>query len=220
MSDGAGQPARRAGSAKIGPLLREAGAVLVAGGVLALIANQLSPRGLRLSRDYFPQAAGKTESSATPAAGGSRAPSHVIDATNAVLARLEAHGLQPIELPRVEEFYRDPQFAQELILFVDARDDAHYQAGHIPGAYQFDHYHPENYLPAVLPACQTAQKIVVYCAGGECEDSEFAALTLHQAGVPLDRLFVYAGGFTEWAAGGRPVESGSRNSGTVRPAQP
>lgn len=211
MSDGAGQPARRAGSAKIGPLLREAGAVLVAGGVLALIANQLSPRGLRLSRDYFPQAAGGTESLSTPAA---------IGATNAVLARLEAHGLQPIELPRVEEFYHDPQFAQELILFVDARDDAHYQAGHIPGAYQFDHYHPENYLPAVLPACQTAQKIVVYCAGGECEDSEFAALTLHQAGVPLDRLFVYAGGFTEWAAAGRPVESGPRNSGTVRPAQP
>jgi hypothetical protein len=32
-------------------------------------------------------------------------------------------------------------------------DDEHYRAGHIPGAFQLDHYHPENYLAAVLP-CQ------------------------------------------------------------------
>lgn len=208
------------GAVKIGPILLEAGAVLIAGGAVALIANQLSPRGLSLSRDYFPQAAATPKSFPTSAVVGSRASDRAPGVTNAILARLQAHGLQPISLKQVEEFYHDPQYLQEQILFVDARDDAHYQAGHIPGAYQFDHYHPENYLPAVLPACQTAQKIVVYCAGGECEDSEFAAITLHQAGVPLDRLLVFAGGFTEWDADDRPVETGARNSGNRRPAQP
>jgi glucose-6-phosphate-specific signal transduction histidine kinase len=87
-------------------------------------------------------------------------------------------------------------------------------------AYQLDHYYPERYLPTVLPACQTAQRIVVYCNGGDCEEGEFTALTLRSAGLPAERLGVYFGGMTEWATNGLPVELGARKSGNLRTAKP
>jgi rhodanese-related sulfurtransferase len=56
---------------------------------------------------------------------------------------------------------------------------------------------------------------VVYCNGGECEDSEFAAIMLRDAGVPREMLFVFAGGIVEWKAAGLPVETGPRGSGQL-----
>lgn len=197
------------------PVLQEGGLVLVVGMLLALAANQVSPRGLKLDRDYFPRLAVPpptvpTNSSAAPPAAGQ----------DAVAARLRAEGLLVIDHAATVALYRDPKYAEELIVFVDARDDAHYQAGHIPGAYQFDHYHPENYLATVFPACQNASRIVVYCTGGECEDSAFTAVGLHQAGIPLDKLAIYEGGITEWMAKGMPVELGTRRSGVLKEKQP
>jgi rhodanese-related sulfurtransferase len=105
-------------------------------------------------------------------------------------------------------------------MLIDARDGAHYEKGHIPGAWQFDHYHAEQYLPTILPGCMNAQKVVVYCNGGACEDSEFAAILLREAGVPRERLFVYAGGISEWADSGRLVETGMRRSGQLVKPKP
>ena len=110
------------------------------------------------------------------------------------------------------QFFGDPRREQDQIVFIDARDDQHYQAGHIPGAYQFDHYHAENYLATVMPLCQGAQQIVVYCNGGECEDSEFAATMLKDLGIGKEKIFVYGGGITEWNRSGRKIETGARNS--------
>jgi rhodanese-related sulfurtransferase len=105
-----------------------------------------------------------------------------------------------------------------LVVFVDARDDQHYQEGHVPGAYQLDHYRPEKYLAPVLLVCQTAHQIVVYCNGGDCEDSEFTAITLRDAGILREKLLIYGGGLTEWLTNGLPVEIGPRNSGNLRNA--
>ena len=132
-------------------------------------------------------------------------------------ARLKEKGLQPIDGREAEQLFRDPLRELESIVFIDARDDRHYAEGHIPGAFQFDRYYPEKHLPAVLSTCLNATKIVVYCSGGNCEDSEFAALTLKDAGAPLDRIAVYAGGIADWAAKGLPIELGVRNSGNLRP---
>jgi rhodanese-related sulfurtransferase len=63
--------------------------------------------------------------------------------------------------------------------------------------------------------CLAAEKIVVYCAGGDCEDSRFAAILLRDAGVAPEKLFVYSGGLHAWTAAGLPVESGERRSGVV-----
>ncbi len=137
-----------------------------------------------------------------------------------VVARLRAAGLQTIGRTEVVRWFHDPRYEQEAVVFVDARNDEHYAEGHIPGAYQVDHYYPAKYLPTVLPVCQTATRVVVYCAGGDCEDSEFAALMLRDAGIPGDRLWVYAGGMTDWATNNLPIELGPRNSGVRHSASP
>ncbi|MBI3852481.1 MAG: rhodanese-like domain-containing protein [Verrucomicrobia bacterium] len=138
--------------------------------------------------------------------------------TNDAASRLRSKGLQIIEHTNVVSLLHDARYASGLVLFVDARDDQHFQEGHIPGAHQLDHYRPEKYLPAVLGACMSAEQIVVYCNGGECEDSEFTAIMLTQSGVPADRLFVYAGGIAEWTQHGEPVELGARGSRVMKEA--
>ena len=195
-------------------VLLEAMLVAGIGTAVAFVANGLSPRGLKLTRDYFPGSS-RTGAGVLPATntvqGGSRAqPS----AAEMALGRLREKGLQVVDGKQAREMFEDPRLAQGTIVFIDARNDEHYQQGHIPGAWQFDRYHPENYLPAVLPVCQLAQQVVVYCGGGDCEDSEFAALFLRDsAQIPGERLFVFAGGWTEWTERGLSVETGGRNSG-------
>jgi rhodanese-related sulfurtransferase len=199
-------------------VLFETLSVAIAGLVFALAANALSPRGLRLDRNYFPEtgASASAPSSVTNAIT-SPVPAGV---PGAIAQRLQQRGLQLVSSNEVVELFRDPRYEQGIIVFIDARDDQHYAAGHIPGAWQFHHYRAEDYLPGVLPACLTAMKVVVYCSGGECEDSEFAAIMLRDAGVPREVLFVYAGGITEWKAGALPVETGARGSGQLLPVKP
>ncbi len=209
-------------------ILLESLAIAAIGLVLALLANGVSPRGLSLTRDYFP---GKTkptvvrrpEVTAPETAKGPATPASATitsSASEELSARLREKGLQGIGGTEVRQLFDDPQYAQELIVFVDARDDHHYQEGHVPGAYQFDRYYPAKHLPAVLPVCLSALKVVVYCTGGNCEDSEFAALALKEVGVPPERLFVYTGGITEWSARGWPLESGGRKSGLIQGFKP
>ena len=191
--------------------------VAVLGLVFALAANAFSPRGLRLSRNYFPDAG------TTPSATGSAATTTTLvssNAANAAIQRLQQRGLQLVSSNEVVELFHDPRHEQGLVVFIDARDSQHYTTGHIPGAWQFHHYRAEDYLPAILPACLTALKVVVYCNGGECEDSEFAAIMLRDAGVPRETIFVYVGGIIEWKANGLPVETGARLSGALLKASP
>jgi rhodanese-related sulfurtransferase len=199
--------------------------VAVVGAVFALAANRISPRGLQLTRNYFPgskagsTATGLTANAGSPRPGDSNAVGSAGgSATNApsdadlLAQRLRDNGLHLIELAQVRQLAQDSRARQGLILFIDARNEESYRAGHIPGACEFDPYHPEKYAGSVVPLCQAAQQVIVYCTGGDCEDSEFAAIGLRDAGVAGDKLFVYGGGITEWKASGLPMETGQPNS--------
>ena len=204
-------------------ILWEGVLVALVGALFAFAANAVSPRGLALAQNYFPGAARSPLSSATatnltPRPGDTHADAP--SPAELLATRLKAKGLHLVESHQVAQLFRDPRYEQASIVFIDARDDRHYQEGHIPGAFQFDHYHAENYLATVLPVCQAAEQIVVYCTGGDCEDSEFAAIILRDTGIPKEKLFVYAGGMTEWTTNGLPVEIGERKSGNFRHAKP
>jgi rhodanese-related sulfurtransferase len=193
--------------------------VAAIGALLAFVANAVSPRGLTLSRDYFPGAVrsrfpGAANTNLLLAAAATNAQA----AAQLVAARLQAKNLRMVDREQAQLIYLDPRYQHGVVVFVDARDDEHYRAGHVPGAHQFDHYRAPNYLAAILPVCTAAEHIVVYCNGGDCEDSEFAAVTLRELGVPNEKLFIYGGGFTDWATNGLPVELGMRGSGTLREA--
>lgn len=208
-------------------MVRECGVVLLVGGLLALAANGVSPRGLSLTRDYFPSLGGPASASAsapvvsadaTPAVGrvdGVAPAGSMVGGAEAAVARLQGNGLVSVGDDEVRALFDDPRYAQELVVFVDARDDRRYRAGHIPGAYRFDRFRPEETLAEVVLAGQSAERMVIYCNGGECEDSEYAAIALRDAGVPADRIAVYLGGIVAWQGRGWPVESGDRGSGVL-----
>jgi rhodanese-related sulfurtransferase len=205
----------------IGKVLCEAVAVAVVGALLALAANRISPKGLSLARNYFPQ----VKPVSLPAQTGTNATATVTNETatpsenESPIARLKSKGLQVVDFDEVKKLLHDPGYQSGSIIFIDAREDEPYQAGHIPGAYQFDYFHTDKNLGTVVPACQNAGRIVVYCSGGTCEVSEMAALYLRDGGVPNEKLFVYSGGMTEWDEKKEPIETGARNSGQMLPAQ-
>ena len=168
----------------------EATLVVASGLAIALTANATSGRGLQISRDYFP---------GPP----------VVDAE----LRDEDHRV--VDHEQVVEAFQSEAYLEERCIFIDARNDEQYAEGHIPGAYQLDHYRCASYLDAVLPACQEVERIILYCNSGECEDSKLAAGDLIEQGVDPAKLYVYGGGVMEWRADGLPFERGARLSDDI-----
>ena len=195
-------------------LALEALIVAIAGLLFGLAANQLSPRGLSLTRDYFPRIADRSSGtpSLQPTSPGTSPPDRETPGdTLDVPSQLEGWTLTTYE--ELTRLHGDPAFLEERFVFIDARPKADYSSGHIPGAHQFDHYRPEESLDEVLPVCLAADLIVVYCNGGDCEDSQFAATDLIQMGVEPERVRIFPGGMEDWRERGGTVEKGARFSG-------
>jgi rhodanese-related sulfurtransferase len=203
-----GQPSQNAGGGRRSTtkkVLQETALVMAVGLFFSLAANQISPRGLALTRNYFPQGTGEANAAALSSSPSSPTPG-------------KSKELQWVDGPQAVQLFHDSHLQQGRIVFVDARDEEHYLAGHVPGAYEFDPYRPEKYFPTVMPACRAAEQIVVYCNGGDCDDSKSAALLLRDVGIPNRKLFVYSGGITDWSTNHQPVETGARNSGNLSTA--
>lgn len=185
----------------------ELAVVAVAGIFLAFMANRVSSHGLELSRNYFPTGTNnllRTAPFDIP-------PNSRIDGAPATLyfrrqlaAQMRQEGLQLIDGRRALDLFHESE-SKKNIVFIDARDNWNYARAHIPGAYELDPYHPEQYLPAVLPICRDADQVVLYCNGGECDDSHSAALLLKQMGIEDSKLLVYGGGITEWNDNHLPI---------------
>lgn len=95
------------------------------------------------------------------------------------------------------------------IVFVDARDDKHFEEGHIPGAHQIDHFNLEVYMDAaMLDRLDVAETIVVYCGGGDCEDSIFLSSALLDFDIPQAKIRLFEGGMAEWTEQAYPIEEG------------
>lgn len=195
------------------------------GAAAGLVANALSEDGLDLTRDHFPRVAPVVEVAVPPDPGAPSDPAGPTGATGSsgaedagggapeidpkVAARITGQGLGVMTHAEALAVHSDPAREFGAYVFVDARHAEDFDEGHIPGAINFDHYHPGKSLNAVLPVVTDpgTLKVIVYCIGGDCEDSEFAAVALMQLGVPPDRLFVYVGGIERWESEGLPVET-------------
>jgi rhodanese-related sulfurtransferase len=195
-------------------VLQEGALVAVIGAALAFVANGLSPYRYELTRDYFHsnKMTSPAPAPATNVTGAATAPTN--SPLELLSARLRNEGLQLVDTKQAMQLFRDPRRELEEVIFIDARDDDHYQAGHIPRAFHFYQFHPENYLTNVVQVCLTAQQIVFYCNGGDCDESEHTAIYLRDSiGIPKEKVFVYGGGMNEWTTNGLPIEVGARNSG-------
>lgn len=217
------EPKRRAAVRQV---LREALLVAFLGTALAFTANALSPRGLKLSQNYFLTGADVFATNRPATLISTNAPTNLFAGTpvsNAAptlisVPRLDEKILKAVDGAQALRFFQDARRGKGLLIFVDARSEDNYQLGHIPGAYQLDPYHPDKHLPGVLPVCQAAELIVVYCSGSDCEDSELSALLLRNAGIPNPKLFVYVNGISEWTSRQHPVETGARPGGNTNNA--
>lgn len=132
-----------------------------------------------------------------------------------VAERLAAIGIRVITHAEVEALFNDPIYQDGAYTFVDARNDEHFVDGHIPGAFQLDHYHLERYIDEVRNAAIASLEVVVYCYGQDCTDSEIAAKHLINYGIDRSTIRVYVGGIQAWCKSGNQVERGQRGSGEL-----
>jgi len=88
------------------------------------------------------------------------------------------------------------------VLFLDARRTAVYDQGHIASARPFSVWESDidekvkRLFEERGEPDQQLQPIVIYCSGGDCEDSHMLAQKLW--GVQFNNIYVYKDGFPDW----------------------
>jgi rhodanese-related sulfurtransferase len=102
-------------------------------------------------------------------------------------------------------------FARGDVPILDARRTAVYREGHIQGARPFPVWEADvdDRVKAFYGEGHDPNgPIVVYCTGGDCEDSHMLAQKLFFAG--FNAVFVYKDGFPDWQKRALPVTKGDK----------
>jgi len=202
----------------------EALSLMVCAAILAFSANQLRGSGhIKAGKNYFDtgreavqqqkQGMSSAKASALPQDRMSHANSAAArpatpDAATPAQKKLE-HPYVEISFDDVKAAFEDPGTKEGLNVFVDARKDDDFEAGHIPGAIQCNPYEVEGYIDRVLSHLGNADRVIVYCGGGDCQDSVFLCRELLEYKVPYNKLYLFEGGWNEWTQRKMPTESGS-----------
>ena len=95
--------------------------------------------------------------------------------------------------------------------FLDARRTAVYRDGHIAGARPFSVWEADiddKVKTFFAEGHDPSGAIVVYCSGGDCEDSHTLAQKLYMAG--FDNVLVYKDGFPDWEKRGLSMTKGDK----------
>lgn len=99
-------------------------------------------------------------------------------------------------------------------LFVDARRRSVYEEGHVPGAVSISPWESgvdekvQNLFFDPRIAGSTESRIVVYCNGGDCEDSHMIGDKLWEN--KFTAVYVYHDGWPDWTANKWPVTTGAQ----------
>jgi rhodanese-related sulfurtransferase len=128
-----------------------------------------------------------------------------------VLARFPVHEKQPY----IEITYNDVKSLYDAgVLFLDARRTSVYEQGHIAGARPFSVWESDvddkvaKLFNERSDPAEQAKPIVVYCSGGDCEDSHMLAQKLW--GAQFNNVYVYKDGFPDWQKHGAPIHEGTQ----------
>lgn len=89
-------------------------------------------------------------------------------------------------------------------VFIDARKEAEFREGHVPGALSAPAAEAEKSLPQGVLALPRGAVLAVYCEGGDCQSSLLLAKRLHDGG--FQDIRVMTGGWAEWTKAGLPRE--------------
>jgi len=124
------------------------------------------------------------------------------------------HFLPHPDKPYVEIAFADVKTLHgRNVLFLDARRTSVYEQGHIAGARPYSVWESdiEDKVRKLFdersdPRDQSLP-IVIYCSGGDCEDSHMLAQKLW--GIQFNNLYVYKDGFPDWQQHGAPIHTGA-----------
>lgn len=123
-----------------------------------------------------------------------------------LLARFPAHGHPFVEIAGESAAWLHARGA----LFLDARRSRDFAEGHVAGARSFPVWESqlvkERVEALVAEGRDGTLPVVLYCSGGDCEDSHMLARMLFGAG--FENLLVYRDGFPDWLSRGGAAAAG------------
>ncbi len=114
-----------------------------------------------------------------------------------------------VTLDEMVGIYLSAAYGSGETVFVDARNDEHFEEAHIPGAIHIDRYDSDRSFEKAEEYLQQADLIIVYCGGGDCTDSillgtEFVVERM----IPREKVRVFEGGIAEWLGDNLETEEG------------
>ncbi len=95
-------------------------------------------------------------------------------------------------------------FEEARSVLVDARQEAFFGLGHIPGARNLPRSEFRSSFGDFAVQIAQEESLIVYCSDAECEDSAIVAKALMRLGYR--RVLVFKGGWEEWTAAGLSQE--------------
>lgn len=91
-------------------------------------------------------------------------------------------------------------------LVLDARPEADYAAGHVPGAISMPYDAVDARMVEIQALLTPGRPMLTYCSGAHCDESFLLTLYLRRQG--FTNVVLFAAGFDEWKAAGHPLEGG------------
>ncbi|HVT45669.1 MAG TPA: rhodanese-like domain-containing protein [Thermoanaerobaculia bacterium] len=162
--------------------------------------------------DAAPPLPSVTQTTAAPVIAAPRVPAAAKPAARATDEEILRRFPVRDDVPYVEISGDDAEWLyHQEILFLDARRTNVYDEGHIAGARNFAVWESDidQKVAALMNEGFDQRKpIVIYCSGGECEDSHMLSQKLW--GVFFNNALVYKDGFPDWKRRGNPVRTGGR----------
>ena len=95
-------------------------------------------------------------------------------------------------------------FRENKAVFLDARDKALFDEGHIQGAKNLPWYEVDDYFQQVVPGMDRQTPVITYCDGESCNLSHELALFLKNMGFAEVRVLI--NGWTLWQVNNLPIE--------------
>lgn len=136
-----------------------------------------------------------------------------------IVAGLAANQLSPRGLPLITPPRKDVSPSEYItieqakvfwdsgtVLFLDAREPADYEAGHIGNAQNLPAQSFHQGFGGLAPMLSPESPLVLYCDGLECELSHHLRESLHQAGYT--NTYLLFNGMTVWRQAGYPIAKG------------
>lgn len=97
-------------------------------------------------------------------------------------------------------------FTSNTAYFVDTRKKAEYEEGHIKDAFGIPLAAFHGKTPKLIDAIDRSAPVVIYCLGGNCDESEEVAKNFNLMGYK--NVYIIHEGFPGWKKAGYPIQTG------------